>query len=205
MGRVSKIAGICVLKFEEIMGSIGRATNKLEKERKIKTSGICLLDKKGDVAFFVGKKSDNSKTLYFAYKPCKEVDHWVWCCPNREHVRILTEKLKCLWEKEKPTISVEYPYDSQIDKEKIEETIGRLLDNKPSIRKIFDSYTIMLFISEDTTKKDKALFIAFKPSRQYTKWYLFSPTEEQAFTIIKYLREYYDKIDSMNEKTRWQK
>ena len=82
------------LKFENIIDSIKSAKNKYEEEHGILTIEICLLDKKDNLAFFLADKSDNSKTLYFAIQPDISIDHWVWCCPNKEHVEFLTTHLK---------------------------------------------------------------------------------------------------------------
>ena len=71
------------MKFEEIPSSIMAASNSYEKNRGIETLNVECLSKKENCALFVAKKSDNSRTLFYARKNKRASDHgWHWFCPS---------------------------------------------------------------------------------------------------------------------------
>ena len=190
------------LKFEDIRESIMSSKNKYEMKMGIKTLNIKLLVKKDGIAFFLAEKSDNSKTLYFAYKPSKIPDHWVWICPNREHVTALTQDLENIWSKEKPKQHVNYVHTKNFDSIKeILTEISSFLNNDYKIELLIKRDTIALLMAE--RKKEKALFIALKPSSRFKHWYLFSPSVEQINALTIDLKKFYLSTDTSNEETRW--
>ncbi|VVB99954.1 Uncharacterised protein [uncultured archaeon] len=192
-----------MIKFDDIAASIKAATNIYEKRRGIETLTVQVLDKKDDIAFFVAAKSDNTKSLYFAYRPNwneKDINHWVWCCPNEEQVSVLTNNLDSLIKSEKPTTSLTYPYEKQIRMDDIKCTIETLCQEKINLKPYYSGSSIILYIAEYA--HSRVPFIAFKPSKQYDKWYLFSPTKDQSLSFINDLSKYYGHIDSTNEESR---
>lgn len=194
-----------MLKFDNIIPSIESSKNDYEEGIGIVTEEIKLLAQKCDFAFFVGKKSDNSKTLYFAYKPSRTIDHWVWCCPNVPHVEALTDELKKYWDQEKPTISLDYLSQRRLGESGLKDEITNILgydDFKGRV--LLDQNTVKLFVTEKNDKSQKVFFIAFKPSVRFGHWYLFSPTESQVRTLVSDLRTKYEQINLENDQTRWQ-
>ena len=191
------------LKFDDIIGSIKSAKNKYEETHGILTLKIYLLDKKGNLAFFLADKSDNSKTLYFAIQPDISIDHWVWCCPNQEHVEFLTTHLSEYIEQNK--ISQDLEFKSKMVFNSSDELLDEIKVN------LGDAYNVSIIKKGDTTlliavSDEKVhLFIAVKPSIRFGHWYLFLPSEEQIKLLIKDLGKIYKKTDSTNDLTRWNK
>lgn len=188
------------LKFDDIIDSIKGSKNKYEEKHGIATLDIYLLDKEDNLAFFLADKSDNSKTLYFAVQPDTSEDHWVWCCPNREHIEFLTTDLKAYTEKNK--ISQDLDCKTKIVFNNIEEILNNI---KTTLR---DDYVVSVIKKGETTLLVAVsdtkihLFIAIKPSIRFGHWYLFFPSKKQIQLIINDLGKKYVKIDSNNDLTR---
>jgi len=82
------------MRFEEIPKSIKNTINRYEQERNIQTIDIIQFVKKRDIAFMLGLKSDNTQTLFIAYKTTKwRDDSWVWWCPSEVQIESLTNSL----------------------------------------------------------------------------------------------------------------
>lgn len=191
------------LKFNEIISSILHAKNRHEEEANppIKTNNVKLFDRRDDLAFFVAEKSDNSKTLFFAIQPKKEIDHWIWICPNKEHIIVLTSKLQEFIGKSNIEQGLEIGIESEFSNTTalINEVRGRLGDTY-KVESIIHGVTVMIIAA---SKSKTLVFIAIKPSRQYGHWYLLYPSITQINMLIKDLGEVYSITDATNDKTRW--
>lgn len=189
------------LRFDDIIASIKKAKNKYEEEHGIATLNVYLLDRKDNLAFFLADKSDNSKTLYFAIQPNPPEDHWVWCCPNKEHVEFLTDRLS--EHIEKNSLSQNLQYSAQIVFNSSDDIINELkktIDDGYNIDVVKKGETTVLI---SATGSESHLFIAIKPSIRFGHWYLFLPSNEQIQLIIDDLGKIYSKTDSKNDLTRW--
>lgn len=191
------------LKFDDIIKSIGKAKNKYEEEHGISTLKIYPLHRENNLAFFLADKSDNSKTLYFAIQPDVSIDHWVWCCPNKEHVEFLTTHLSEYVQKS--DISQKLDYKSKMVFNNINEIINEIKET------LGDGYDVNIIKKGATTlliavsNSKLHLFIAVKPSIRFGHWYLFLPSKEQIQLLIDDLSEIYNQTDSSNDLTRWGK
>lgn len=75
--------------FEDILTNIKQTTNIYEKERGIQTAQVSLVSGKEEenYAIFIAEKTDNTFTLFFAYKNKRsEPSTWTWFCPSKDHV-----------------------------------------------------------------------------------------------------------------------
>ena len=91
------------MKFEDIIPSILSAKNKYEIENGIETLKVELIagKKELDWAIFKGYKSDNSCTIFFAWKHKRSEDNtWKWLCPSKNHIRGLHELNWVYWKNE---------------------------------------------------------------------------------------------------------
>jgi hypothetical protein len=164
---------------------------------------VTVLYRKDDIAFFVGKKSDNSGTLYFALQPEKDTDHWIWICPKKEQAPFLTKELSDIMSVKHPTQKINLKFEMRLDsKEELIDEVKRILG---------EGYSIEIFKEEENTillsahNSNVLLFVGIKPSIQYDHWYLFYLSLDQIKIIIEDLEVQYKKIDSANDKSRWSK
>lgn len=83
--------------FEDIVDSILSARNQYEIDRGIVTLSVEIIagEKDLDWAVYEGKKSDETSTVFWAYKNKRSGDHtWRWICPSKNHVEGLNELIK---------------------------------------------------------------------------------------------------------------
>ena len=190
------------LRLEDVPDSIIHFRNRYEEKMGIKTLEVKPLKRINDIGFFLAKKSDNSKSLYFAYKPSKKVEHWVWCCPNKDHVRLLSQDLSDIWDKEHPDQNFDYfPSKNFSSLDEIRKEILSCLGSEFKLRILTNEETMIFLMAEKEERKN--LFIAFKPSSRFYHWYLFSPSVEQIQILRADLKKLYSDVDSENIATRW--
>jgi len=75
------------MKFEEIIASIMQFPNEYEAQQGITTVKVeCVIGgpPNHNWAIFIGYKSDNTKTLFYARKPQRGDEYkWNWFCPSQ--------------------------------------------------------------------------------------------------------------------------
>lgn len=189
------------LRLGDIPNSILSSKNKYESGEGIKTVEVSLLEQKDNFAFFVGDKDDNSQTLFFAIQPDKAIDHWVWCCPNEEHMSVLTGDLQKVSNEKKPSQDIPITHETEFKNvAEIEAEIQKKLGSNYEIERYKEGETTLIIIANG----DKCLvFIGIKPSIRFRHWYLLYPSIDQINTLTKNLKEHYSRINANNEKTRW--
>jgi len=70
--------------FNEIAESIMEGENRYETERGIETEKVINIFNGNGFAFFIGMKSDKTKTLFIAFRKTKYSDSsWFWWCPSQ--------------------------------------------------------------------------------------------------------------------------
>jgi len=103
------------MEFDKIVDSILSTTNEYEKKNRIETLDVILVAGKEELdwSIFSAKKSDNSNTLFFAYKHKRASNYsWKWFCPSKTHISGLLEFNKVYWDNEKVNKKSRKPLDS---------------------------------------------------------------------------------------------
>ena len=77
------------LKFEELKDMILKGCNYYEKENNIKTINVSEIIRVDDIALFISEKSDNTKTLFVAFRCKRNIDSWFYLAPTENQKSFL--------------------------------------------------------------------------------------------------------------------
>ena len=103
------------MEFEKIIESILSTKNSYENEKGIETLNVELIAGKEELdwSVFKAKKSDNTHTLFFAYKHKRASRFsWKWFCPCKDHISGLSAFNKIYWANEEGNKKARIPIDS---------------------------------------------------------------------------------------------
>jgi len=92
-----------MVSFNDIPNSIMLANNQYEQQRGIKTHTVSLI-RGGEEdlwGIFEAEKSDNTNTLFFAYKHKRApFNKWIWMCPAKDHINGFDVFIQTYWNNE---------------------------------------------------------------------------------------------------------